>query len=58
MTVTLSVLGVCAAAGFVAVLLKRAAREGENLRRATAGTELIPDPPVGSVDDLRRKAAL
>jgi hypothetical protein len=58
MTVTLSVLGVCLVAGVFAVVRKRARREADNLRRATAWAEPIPSAPVSLVDDLRRKAAL
>lgn len=58
MTVTLSVLGVCLVVGFIAVLLKRARREAENLRRATAWAEPIPASPVSPVDELRRLGGL
>lgn len=58
MTVTLSTLAVCLAAGIIAVIRKRARREAENLRRATAWAEPIPASPVSPVDELRRLGGL
>jgi len=55
MTVTLSVLGVCLVAGVIAVVRKRARREADNLRRATAWAEAIPEAPIGTPDYCRQR---